>query len=99
MTDKPPQRRPFHETVVEAIERASRCNEQQLLGWLIMQTNIPKGHDEIIAAWKEKRMGLGLSPGFDFAVVDDLLDQKKEAEEEAAKKLEAKKLAMVASLN
>ena len=26
-------------------------------------------------------MGLGLSHGFDFAVVDDLLDQKREAEE------------------
>ena len=92
MTEEAPQRRPFHETIVEAIGRASLYDEQYLLGWLIRQTKIPKGHDEIIEAWKKKRMGLGLSPGFDFAVVDDLLEQKKEA---AVKK----ELALAASLN
>jgi len=49
--------RPFHETILEAIRRMSGdtdCTESaDILAGLIMSTKIPKGHDEIIATWKE----------------------------------------------
>jgi len=44
--------RPFHETVVEAIQRCSSPSSGEILRLfqLIKETKIPKGHDEIIAA-------------------------------------------------
>ena len=42
--------RPFHETIVEAIQRCASGSEIMSLAQLIEATTIPKGHDEIIAA-------------------------------------------------
>ena len=70
------ERRPFHETIVDAIRRVSVYN-LPLLADLIRETKIPKGHDEIIAAWKEKTAGLMIDEGgFGFDIVADLLKQK-----------------------
>lgn len=88
MTDKAPKRRPFHEVVVDVINRASTMNEMRLLEELLMEVQIPKGHDAIITAWQDKegRIGWNLEP-----LVADLLLQKREAEEKAAKKEQAEK--------
>lgn len=45
-------RRPFHETIVDAIRRCSYPSTGEItrLLRLIEETKIPKGHDEIIAA-------------------------------------------------
>lgn len=49
--------RPFHEIVVSAIRQASGP-ELEFLAALIKATKVPKGHDEIIAAWNERRNAL-----------------------------------------
>jgi hypothetical protein len=46
-------RKPFHESVVELIEKSS-SNDLQLMGILLTRTYIPSGHDEIIAAWTKR---------------------------------------------
>jgi hypothetical protein len=45
-----PVPRPFHETIIGAFKRATTGGECLLLLELIIETSIPKGHDEIIAA-------------------------------------------------
>ncbi|TSC80072.1 MAG: hypothetical protein G01um101429_276 [Parcubacteria group bacterium Gr01-1014_29] len=66
---------PFHETIVEVIGRAS-SRDLECLGALIKATNVPKGHDEIIAAWEKRRQELGWMPRQDLGVPADLLKQK-----------------------
>lgn len=77
--------RPFHETIVEAIRRASSA-ELECLATLIKATEVPKGHDEIIAAWNERIGALLFGCDNDFGVPTSLLAQKqanmKKAEEE-----------------
>jgi len=77
--------RPFHETIIAAINRCPGPANREIfrLFVLIKETRIPKGHDEIIAAWqkKEGRVGWNLE-----RLVADLLEQKKEAEEKAARR-------------
>lgn len=75
-----PVRRPFHETIVDALLHLSDEDQLDSMGLLILMTKIPKNHDAIITAWQGalKRFG-----GLDLlGVVDDLLLQKKEAEAE-----------------
>jgi len=88
-------RRPFHETIVEAIQNASDA-ELHILAKLIKRTNIPKNHDQIIAAWtwrvheasrEEKTLG----------VLTVLLEQKQEAKENDVKKAEEKRTATISS--
>ena len=47
--------RPFHETIVDAIQRCSRVSSGEVfrLIQLIKETKIPKGHDEIMTAIDE----------------------------------------------
>lgn len=80
MTDEAPQRRPFHESVVDAIKRSYRV-ELHHLALLIKETSIPRGHDEVIAAWRKASDADDL-----YGVVTNLLKQKEEAEEKAAAK-------------
>lgn len=72
-------RRPFHESIVETIVEAgnngSGCEVWLCLARLIRTTKIPKGHDEIIAAWRNKNLD------DDLGVTASLLEQKKEAAE------------------
>jgi hypothetical protein len=83
-------RRPFHESVIEAINRPSSGKTRALhrmdcLADLIKTTKIPAGHDEIIEAWKKRCQELSWSEE-SFGVIADLLEQKREA----AKKEKAK---------
>jgi hypothetical protein len=53
---------------------------------LITATKIPKNHDAIIEAWKAAGRKLEADETFISRVADDILEQKKEAEAEAAAK-------------
>ncbi len=75
-------RRPFHETIVEAISRAP-SDDLACLAKLIIATKVPKGHDEIITAWK-KRTVFFIDT---FGVSASLLEQK----QASAKKPEGEK--------
>lgn len=79
--------KPFHESVVDAIRNASTSTEMHLLATLIRSTNIPKGHNEIAAAWKEGCQRVGLEDG--LGVSRNLERQKREVEEKAAEKAKA----------
>ncbi|MEK7536945.1 MAG: hypothetical protein AAB584_00660 [Patescibacteria group bacterium] len=80
------QRRPFHESIVDAIRRAS-YSDMRCLGKLIQETKIPKGHDAIIAAWNDRNEELSREMREAGDVYGDLFEQKQEAEEkERAKK-------------
>lgn len=46
--------RPFHETIVGAISRATYSTEAYNLGELILQTRITAGLEKIIEVWKQK---------------------------------------------
>ncbi len=97
MTEKAQKRRPFHETIVDAIGGMTSIYDLHLpavLAKLIKETRIPAGHDEIILAWRQqfakmhKAQGQVWREGDNLGVVASLLEQKKEAEDKAAKKLE-----------
>ncbi|MEX0650234.1 MAG: hypothetical protein WD200_04480 [Candidatus Andersenbacteria bacterium] len=81
------KRRPFHETVVDAI---NACDVETFLCLteLIKITKIPKGHDEIISAWEGRREQLVFPDGY-RGVVADLLEQKEEAAAKEVAKQEA----------
>lgn len=66
--------RPFHETIVETIHRAGSV-EMDCLAALIKATKIPKGHDEIVSAWKFQRQKLGWGDE-DLGVPAKLLAEK-----------------------
>ena len=66
--------RPFHETIIEAISRASSA-ELVALATLIKITKLPKGHDEIITAWNDRRKKM-LWGDTDLGVPANLLEQK-----------------------
>jgi hypothetical protein len=46
--------KPFHESVVDAIERASDSSQMNVIGQLLIETKIPKGWDDIVKAWNTK---------------------------------------------
>ncbi len=82
------QRRPIHEiyeVIVDAINRASYVSDMELLEKLIMGVQIPRGHNEIIAAWQKKRGQVGWPLE---RLVADLLEQKREAAKKAKEKKE-----------
>lgn len=79
------ERRPFHETLVYHIRWSSSDHEMAGLATLIKNTKIPKNHDAIIAEWDQKLQEMGVSDE-DLGVPADLLEQKQEAEKEAAEK-------------
>ena len=85
MTDEAPQRRPFHETIVDAIHSASE-SDLKCLAKLIRETKIPKDHDAIITSWRQRLRELEISlrlgeDYYPYGVVEALREQKKEAEE------------------
>jgi len=81
------KKRPFHKTIVDAIERVENVEQLAFLAPLVAETNIPENHDTIIAVWTNKRAELGLTDDkLVFGVLTAVLRQKEEAEEEAAKK-------------
>ena len=77
MTEETSQRRPCHETIVDAIGRVLHLDELENLGKWLKETDIPAGHDAIIAAWERQRWNLGLCVNDE--IVADLREQKEEA--------------------
>lgn len=78
-----PATRPFHETIVDAIHDAEITDAVvDLLAFLIKETTIPAGHDEIIAVWNEQTQGI-IGKNDDPDVTTSLLGQKRAAEEKA----------------
>ena len=73
-------------TVIEAINRAS-SSELGLLATLIKATKIPKDHDKIVEAWKQRRQEM-LCSDEDFGVTADLLEQKETAKRENEEELD-----------
>jgi len=68
------EKKPFHETVVEAIKHASTA-ELSLLATLLKATKIPADHDKIKEAWQKRIAGMCSE---DFGVSESLDQQKKE---------------------
>ncbi len=79
----PKRRQPYHERLLRDIKRSS-SRDLEFLADQIMGTLIPKGHDEIISAWKDRMHALGWHASEDLGVPDDLLLQKQEAAEREA---------------
>ena len=79
MTEQAVKRRPFHESIVDVIQHAS-YSDMRCLGTLINETKIPKGHDEISAAWNRRAGELIHEMSELGDVVDVLNEQKQEAE-------------------
>jgi len=69
--------KPFHETIVPTIQRAS-TRELEYLASLIKETKIPKNHDVIISAWSKRCEEKGRGND-DFGVPASLLAQKQAA--------------------
>jgi hypothetical protein len=72
-------RLPFHESILGVIPSAT-CMEIPILAILIKTTKIPKNHDTISKAWSaliNKSFGEDYD---DFGVLEDLNDQRHEAE-------------------
>ena len=70
--------KPFHESVVDAINRAESPAEMNTLAALIKETKIPKGHSEIVGVWRIKVIELGLND--DLGVTDSVMVQHPPAE-------------------
>jgi hypothetical protein len=78
---------PFHEAIEYVIYQANSKVEMFCLAKVIKATIIPKNHDEIIAAWNST-MKLMFGKTDDLGVPAHLLEQKQQAEKEAAAKNE-----------
>ena len=79
--------RPFHETIVEAIEKASNLDEVGCLTELLQNTKVPQNHGAIIAAINENWERWLCDDGWKNYVDQlkaSLRQQKKKAESEAA---------------
>jgi len=70
--------KPFHESIVEAISMAS-SRDMECLATLIKATKIPKGHDNIAAAWNKRRKEMCWG-NEDLGVLKALHNQKVVAE-------------------
>lgn len=67
-------KQPFHETVAVAIRHfGAHSAEACAIAWFLRRTEIPKGHEEIIAAIEER----WLNRRFDAkAIIDEVLEQQ-----------------------
>lgn len=66
--------KPFHESIVGAINAAASAAELSTLGHLITTTKIPKGHDDIVETWNLRAGNLGLNDA--DGVADSVMAQK-----------------------
>ena len=90
-------RRPFHETIVDVIRDASTVEEFACLAGIIKITKIPKGHDEIIAAWQIQMKNFMSCSRTDFGVQASLIEQRLEADEKAKESVAEEKRTPAAS--
>lgn len=68
--------RPFHETVVDVI-RSATSSQLVTIGQLLKKTYIPKNHQVILDAWKERTKGMNFD---DDGVTRGLEVQKERSE-------------------
>ena len=80
------ERKPFHESIVDAIKEATNRTDMKLLEGLIKRTKIPKNHYAITLAWRQTCGIMGWQD--DHGVSVDLQEQKQEAEAKVAAKQE-----------
>lgn len=74
-------REPFEEVVLGMIRDASSVVELEVLGTLLLRVKIPKNHDEIIQAWKDRCVKLSSWTPINFqTVVDNVLLHKAQVE-------------------
>lgn len=69
--------RPFHETIVDAINSASSDNLEALMS-LVSKTKIPANHDAIIEAFNNRKKGMGWREESGQDIIESLLQQKAE---------------------
>ena len=69
--------RPFHETIVDAINSASGDGLETLMA-LVSKTKIPANHDAIIKAFKDQKRGFNWPEEAGNDMVEILLQQKAE---------------------
>ncbi len=69
--------RPFHETIIDAINSASSDNLEALMS-LVSKTKIPANHDAIIEAFNDKKKGMGWLEEAGQDIIESLLRQKAE---------------------
>jgi hypothetical protein len=85
------ERKPFHESIIDVLNNyKARPGDEYLLlnflGKLLRATKIPKGHNDLIAAWQGFiRRNWGYFDDF-WGVVDVLIEQRQEAEAKKAAK-------------
>lgn len=87
------ERRPFHETVVEGIEKLPECSDMEFLNFLLQNTKIPNNHDAILSAYKKCCVFMGDIADLD--VLDSIFEQKREAAAEAVEKSQVKIQALI----
>lgn len=81
------ERKPFHESVVDTIRyvvESTGMSEMALLAKLIKETDIPKGHDDILATWNQLRSQHGYPEG-SVDVYDVIADVRAQKDDAAAK--------------
>ncbi len=74
--------KPFHESIVDAIQETSHWERLNTLGKLITMTKVPKDHDIIIDAWNRKIAELNIGGPW-HPVVESLEAQKESVKAEA----------------
>jgi len=82
-------RKPFHESIVEAIRMASSM-DLTFIGVVLMATVIPQGHDEIAGAWMKRCAEMRWHPANTALVAHDILQQKDDLQKAKAAKAEEK---------
>jgi hypothetical protein len=83
------KRRPFHETIVDAINGLTgmtNIHKATLIGDLIKATKIPKNHEQIAEVWEKLCMPERWWREYGDAVFESILEQKREAEAESSAK-------------
>ena len=76
--------RPFHEMIVASIREADTDDEMNLLGCLIMRTEILQNHKAIAKTWKEecgRFSSVDFDPKFENEVLDSIEKQQKAVEQ------------------
>ncbi|MEK7103332.1 MAG: hypothetical protein AAB870_03220, partial [Patescibacteria group bacterium] len=71
------ERKPFHESVVDAIKSA-KAEELKIIAGIIITTKIPKNHEEIVNAWRQRLDDLGLSNDYGL-LTGTVMEQAAEA--------------------
>ena len=72
-------RKPFHEVICDVIAVASGL-EMNVIGYLLINTIIPKGHDQIVSALRKRAAEMLWVKESILLIEDSILSQKRELE-------------------